>query len=208
MQAACLPLLCETKTSVDNTKTLWGGGASGWKSLFERICSVPGKMTFCVFHCTHAVYLDFPPALPLAPCPAIIQGLGCLLPISLLSSSGHQTFISPLPPQKHIFSLWKPNSSCLSTPPALQDPLSSIPQEVSLPLSVTLKAWWAIVHGAAKIQTRLSTHTRKFTKVLSSLSSPVWSVTETKSIDPRRTLGSQGPSQACRPIHFNKVSLV
>ena len=93
MQAACLPLLCETKTSVDNTKTLCGG------RLVENHCwrgaAVPGKTTFCVLHCTHAVYLDSPSVSPRALCPAIIQGSGCLLSIRLLSSSVHQTLILP-----------------------------------------------------------------------------------------------------------------
>ena len=82
---------------------LWG--AAGWESLFERICSVPGKRTFCVFHCTHAVYLDSPSVLPWALCPAIIQGSGCLLSIRLCSSSVHQTLILPFASSEtHLFS--------------------------------------------------------------------------------------------------------
>ena len=106
MQAACLPLLCETTTSVDNTKTLCGG------RLVENHCSRGsarslgrGPFAYFIFHCTHAVYLDSPSVLPRALCPAIIQGSGCLLPIRLCSSSVHQTLILPFASSEtHLFS--------------------------------------------------------------------------------------------------------
>ena len=75
---------------------LWG--AAGWESLFERICSVPGKRTFCVFHISlHTCCLfRFSFRLATSPVPGHHPGLRMHIThpsvLILSSSNTHFTF--------------------------------------------------------------------------------------------------------------------
>ena len=89
------PKLCETEMSADNAKTLWGAKSP----LVENHCSRGSAQSWQNYLlCTllHIFWLfRFPFFLPLTLYPVIIQGLGCLLSVILLSFSVHQTFILP-----------------------------------------------------------------------------------------------------------------